>query len=202
MSQPVSDAAFELLGACVHSLRFAFGAPLEYPYAPARLADENPPPALFRRLQAASPPPSRNGEPWYTGLSLDGKPFQPSSFADRLAEVKYDEGAASLDAPDPQRIVLDRHFRIPRQQQTMAFPGPDCGRYLTSIDYWSPIPPSADATVEQVEYYDTFRMEWDRAPVGDWVAVSFDAFWPPERDSADLIIPLGDCDGHCPGAAA
>jgi hypothetical protein len=200
MGEPVSDAAFQLLGACVHSLRFGFGAPLDYPYAPARLAKKNPPPALFRRLQAASPPPDRDGGRWETGMSRAGRPFDPNRSPDQLAEVEVAEGAASLDLPDPGTIVLDRWFSVPRRQQTMAFPGDDRGKYLTSIRYWAPpIPPLQDRAEELVEYYDEYRMEWDRSPEKRaWVAVSFDAFWPPERDSADLIIPLGRCDEFCP----
>jgi hypothetical protein len=201
MGEGVSDAAFELVGVCVHSLRFAFGAPLNYPHAPARLAKKNPPPALFRRLQAASPPPDRDGEPWHTGMTLAGEPFDPDRPTDRLAEVKCDEGAASLDLPDPEKIVLDRWFSVPRRQETMALPGPDHGRYLLSIHYWAPpIPPLQDRAEELVEYYGEYRMDWDRPPVSAWVAVSFDAFWPPERDSADLIIPIRECDELCPPA--
>jgi hypothetical protein len=203
MSHPVSDAAFELLGACKHSLRFAFGAPLDYPYAPAKLAVDNQPPALFRRLQAVSPPPARDGDPWQTGMTLDGRPFDPSdpdTCAGRLADVKHDEGAASLDTPDPEKIVLDRWFSVPKQPSKMSFPGGDEGRYLTSIAYWSPIPPSATEVSVGVEYYGSFRMDWVRPPRDRWVAVSLDAFWPAERDSADLIIPLGACDDQCPDA--
>jgi hypothetical protein len=39
-------------------------------------------------------------------------------------------------------------------------------------------------------------MVWKRVP-SDWIAVSFEAFWPPERYSADLIVPLGECDESC-----
>jgi hypothetical protein len=200
MSQAVSDAAFELLGACRHSLRFAFGAPIDYPYAAVRLAAENTPPALFRRLQASSPPPTREGAPWQTGMTLDGRPFEPADPGHRSAldRVQRDEGAASLDQPEPAAIVLDQHFSLPRQQQKVAFPGSDRGRYVLSVAYWSPVPASGDEVVKEVEYYDTFRMEWDRRPESDWVAVSFDAFWPPERDSADVLIPLGECDDGCP----
>jgi hypothetical protein len=198
VSLPVSDAAFELLGACVHSLRFGFGGPLDYPYAPARLATENPPPALFRRLVAASPPPSRAGAPWQTGMTLDGRLFDPSDRSAELDKVRYDEGTASLDAPDPAQIVLDRYFSVARQQQKVSFPGPDRGRYLLSIPYWSPIPPSAEDVVKEVEYYGIFRMDWSKRPESNWVAVSFGEFWPAERDSADVIIPLGECDEGCP----
>src|SRR3954451_13297616 len=60
MGQPVSDAAVEILGVCRHSLRSSFGAPPDYPYTAARPADDNPPPALFRRVQVSSPPPPRD----------------------------------------------------------------------------------------------------------------------------------------------
>jgi hypothetical protein len=196
MSQAVSDAAFELLGACVHSLRFGFGAPIDYPYTPVPLATENTPPALFRRLQAASPPPTREGAPWPTGLTRNGEPFDPGDPSD-LDKVVRDEDAASLDVPAPGAIVLDRHFSLPRQHQKVAFPGPDRGRYVLSVAYWTPVPPSGEEVVKEVEYYDVFRMEWDKRPESDWVAVSFDAFWPPERDSADVLIPIGECDEGC-----
>lgn len=198
MNQAASDAAFELGGACVHSLRFAFGTPVGYPHATARIAEGSPPPALFRRLQAASPPPAREGAPWHEGLTLDGKPFQPDVSSYRLDEVQFDDGLASLDLPEPQTVVLDQWITVPRQRQVMTFPGPDRGQFLPSIDYWSVIPESAKEIEKEVLYYDTYRMDWDRRPEGDWVAVSFDAFWPPERDSADLIIPLGECDESCP----
>jgi hypothetical protein len=198
MSQPSSDAAFELLGACVHSLRFAFGTPIGYPHASARIAEGSPPPALFRRLQAVSPPPAREGAPWQKGLTLDGKPFDPDTPSDRLAEVRYDEGMASLDLPEPETVVVDQWFTVPRQRHVMSFPGPDRGRFLVSIDYWSVIPESAKEIEKEVLYHGTYRMDWDKRPESDWVAVSFDAFWPPERDSADLIVPLGGCDEACP----
>jgi len=198
MGQPSSDAAFELVGACIHSLRFAVGAPVGYPDAPAPFATENPPPALFRRVQVASPPPGREGKPWWTGMTLDGKPFEPDGWFDRLADVQHDDGIPSLDAADPDTVVLDRGISMPRRRHTMYFPGPDRGRYLCSIFYWTGIPPNADEGHAVVDYYDEYRMEWDRTPTDRWVAVSLDAFRPPERDSGDLIIPLGDCDELCP----
>ncbi|MEV4343000.1 hypothetical protein AB0J83_00775 [Actinoplanes sp. NPDC049596] len=199
MGQPTSDAAFELVGACVHSLRFAFGAPLQYPYAPP-LATDNPPPSIFRRLQAVSPPPGRGDGEWYEGMTLDDAPYVPKGVPARLEEVRHAEGIPSLNGADPDDVVLDRWFGVPRRKKTMAFPGPDRGKYLLSIGYWSPIPPGSVKTDCEVQYYDEYRMEWARRPEGEWVAVSFDAFYPPERDSADLIIPIGACDAECPAS--
>ncbi|MFC7534230.1 hypothetical protein [Actinoplanes sp. GCM10030250] len=200
MGLPVSDAAFELVGACVHALRFAVGTPLDYPYAAASIATTNPPPALYRRVLVASPPPSREGKPWHTGLTVKEQPFQPDTHADQLAEVRLEEGIASLDLPDPQGIVLDRWFSVPRQQGTMSFPGSDFGRCLLSVQYWSPAEPGVESVTKQVDYYGTYRMEFDPPLTEDWIAVSIDNFWPPERDSADLLIPLceSDCDADCP----
>jgi len=198
MGQPVSDAVFELAGACVHSVRFAIGAPLDYPYAPGRPAPENPPAAFYRRVLAVSPPPARAGEGWETGLTLDGRPFDPAAEPERLGDVRRPEGLSSLDVPEPGKIVLDQWFTIPRQPRRMAFPGPDQGRYLLSVPYWTPVTEPGETLTKQVDYFATHRLEWAKRPAGRWVALSFDAFWPPERDSADVIIPLGDCDAECP----
>ncbi|MET0419027.1 MAG: hypothetical protein ABW022_23690 [Actinoplanes sp.] len=198
MGQPSRDAVFELHGACVHSLRFSFCAPLDYPYAPAKVADDNPPPALFRRLQAASPPPTRKGAPWQATMTLDGQPFDPTGPLDRLAEVKNEEGADSLDAPEPETVVLDWYFDVPRNRHTVAFPGEDEGRYLLSIPYWNPVTETGQTVTKEVDYFATHRVPWAKKPKSTWVALSFDNFWPTERDSADLLIPLTTCDPSCP----
>lgn len=198
MGQPISDAAVELLGVCRHALRFAFGAPLDYPYAAARLAKDNPPPALFRRVQAASPPPTRDGVPWEAGLVTSSGPFDPQKPPAQLRDVRAQEGAVALDVPDPETIVLDWWFSVPRARETMTFPGSDRDRCFLSVRYWSPPRPYADTATKQVEYFATHRLPWAKPPRDSWIAVSFDAFWPAERDSADLIAPLGGCDAFCP----
>jgi hypothetical protein len=194
-----SDAAIELFGACVHSLRFSFGAPLGYPYGRPVADGDGTPEALFRRIQVASPPPTRGGEPWQTGMALAQQPFDPETGAGKLADVTCEEGIPSLDAPEPGTVVLDEWFRVGRQEGQVDFPGDDQGRYTLSIKYWSPIPEGQTFTRKTVAYYnDDLTMKWSRdVSVGDWVAISFDAFWPPERDSADLILQIPECDGRC-----
>lgn len=195
MTVGASDAVFALSGACVHSLRFAFGAPLDYPFALPLTDEQGRPPALFRRIQAVSPPPTRGGEPWPTGMKLAGQPFEPEAGADKLAEVVCDEGIPSLDAPDPATVVLDEWFRVEKQETIVDFPGEDHGSCALSIRYWNPIPKGHATARKTVAYYDTYEMKWiSPVEVGDWVAVSFDAFGPPERDSADVIIPIRRCD--------
>lgn len=193
-----SEAAFELIGACSHALRFVLGAPLDRPYAKVELSTSHPAPALYRRVQVAAPPPTRDGAPWQTGLVLDDKPFEPSELPLRLAEVQITEGTPSLDLPDPQRIVLDRWISVPRQRGVMEFSRVGSGTEVLSVEYWNPVSEGEETVSKELDYYGEHRLEFDRPPVGDWIAVSFDGFWPPERDSADVLIPLGDCDEHCP----
>ncbi|MET0419869.1 MAG: hypothetical protein ABW022_27955 [Actinoplanes sp.] len=180
-------------------MRFTFGAPLGYPYAPAILTDDNPPPALFRRVQAASPPPTRDGAPWHEGMTVDDKPYDPSQRFG-LANVEPDEGASSLDLPEPDTIVLDQMFTMEHEPRTMEFPGSDRDHFISSIRYWTPDKLAGRPETRRVEYAGTYRMNWTQRPTDDWVALSFDAFTPKERDSAELIIPLGDCDELCPTA--
>ncbi|MFC7534233.1 hypothetical protein [Actinoplanes sp. GCM10030250] len=197
----MSDAVFELHGACVHSLRFSFAAPVDYPYAPAEVAVDGPPPALFRRVQAVSPPPTRVGAPWQSGMTLDGKPFDPSGPLDRLAEVENTEGTGNLDTPEPETVVLDWMFDVPRDEQhPVSIPGHDQGRYLLSVPYWNPAEVAGRAVTKTVDYFATHRVDWNGTPQSDWVAVSFDDFAPKDRDSADVLIPLGACDDHCPSS--
>src|SRR5689334_12039278 len=161
MSVGTSDAAFELHGACKHSLRFSFAAPLDYPYAPAELAKDNPPPALFRRMQAASPPPTRQGAPWATGLTVDGRPFDPDGELGRLDKVQHPEGAVNLDSPAPETVVLDWTFEVPRDQHTVTMPGDDEGTFLLSVPYWNPAEAGGGSVTKTVDYYATHRVAWN-----------------------------------------
>jgi hypothetical protein len=197
MNQPLSDAAVELLGACRHSLRFAFGAPIGYPYAASRPDRDNPPPALFRRVQVAAPPPRRDGTDWETGLFVGREPFRPSRASQPWPEVQAEEGAAALGPPDPGSIVLDWWFSVPRVRETMTFPGKDQVFCFLSVPYWNPVRVPGETVTTHVDYFATHRLKFRKEPLGDWIAISFDAFWPPERDSADVIAHLGDCDAFC-----
>ncbi|MBB4693957.1 hypothetical protein [Paractinoplanes abujensis] len=135
-------------------------------------------------------------------MTLANEQFQPDVVfgADRLAAVQHQAGNPSLDVAAPETIVLDEWLTVARCDEPvpMAFPGPDRGLYLLSIGYWNPIPEGEKSTERAVRYYGEYRLNWTRVPEGRWVAVSFDAFWPPERDSGDLIIPIGGCDEECP----
>ena len=133
---------------------------------------------------------------------MGDEPFQPdvTSGADRLAAVKHEAGIASLDVAAPTSIVLDEWIRVQRVEEprTVTNPGADRGRFLLSIDYWNGIAEGEKSAQRDLRYYGEYRMPWSRVPEGRWVAVSFETFFPPERDSADMIIPLGACDARCP----
>jgi hypothetical protein len=193
-SQPISDAAVELQGLCRHSLRFVFRAPIGLPYAAARLPQQNPPPALFRRVQVAAPPPGRDGAPWETGLLVGNQAYRPDG--ESTPTVEAQEGAVALDQPDPDSIVLDWWFRVPRlaEPTEMTLPGDGGPFCFLSVPYWHPEPNRP----VKIDYVAEKRLTFTSAPRGEWVAISFDAFWPPERDSADLIARLDKCDSGCP----
>jgi hypothetical protein len=192
MGEAISDAAVEILGACRHSLRFAYGAAVGYPYAAATLPRSNPPEALFRRVQVAWPPPERQGELWQTGLRTPSGPFDPDNPPEQLRDVWAQEGAIALNQPAPETIVLDWWFSVPRTKQTMTLTGADQQLAVLSVPYWK------GPETAHVDYFAIHRLNFTKEPRGDWIAISFDAFWPPERDSADLIAHLGDCDAFCP----
>ncbi|GID29266.1 hypothetical protein C8E87_1045 [Paractinoplanes brasiliensis] len=199
MSVISSDGVFELTGACVHSLRFSFGAPIGYPQGVPVTEEAGGPPAFFRRIQVVSPPPTRAGKSWYSGMTLFDEPFRPDvpTGGDQLEAVEHDEGNPSLDTPDPASVVLDEWIRMDRldEPRPVEALGENHGKYLLSIDYWNP---GADGVKRFVRYYGEYRKDWTRVPEGRWVALTFDAFYPPERDSADILIPLGSCDSLCP----
>jgi hypothetical protein len=198
MNQPVSDAAVELLGACRHSVRFAFGEPIGYPYASASPPRDNPAPALFRRVQVAAPPPRRDGTQWETGLLVGDRPFRPDRVSEPWPDVQAEEGAVALGPPDPESIVLDWWFSVPRIRETMTFPGRDQVFCFLSVPYWNPVRRPGESVTAHVDYFAVRRLRFTKEPRGEWIAISFDAFWPPERDSADLIALLGECDALCP----
>src|SRR4051812_42336317 len=193
-SQPISDAVVEIRGLCRHSLRFAFSTPIGLPYAAARLPQKNPPPALFRRVQVAAPPPRRDGAPWETGLVVGEEAFAPDAVSRPTVEAQ--EGAVSLDQPDPDGIVLDWWFRVPRlaESKEITLPGDGGPFCFLSVPYWHP----ESGQPVTIDYFTEKRLPFRSAPRGEWIAISFDAFWPPERDSADVIARLGECDSLCP----
>jgi hypothetical protein len=120
----------------------------------------------------------------------------------------YQEGIASLGVPAENTIVLDKQLTIPfvhtlaapageaqaaRPEMFMALgpPLPQDRLGFLSVPY-----PQASPGQVEVNYKATLTCRWKTGPeleVGDWIAVSFDQFTPPERSSADYIAQIRAC---------
>ncbi len=201
MSHAGGDAVFDFPQVCRNGIALKFGVrdPTHPQGAPEmRLR------ALYRRIQAASPPPTRDGRPWELGIRVkdgteDGQPLRVAGGDDswKRRGVFHLEGIPSLDQPTPNTIVLDRWLAVPAVQAhptTLAFTNEVDQRGFLSVSY--PQPPIQDEGVTRVgvAYYNQHTFHWARQlPPGAWVAISFDRFWPPERDSADYIAQVEDC---------
>jgi hypothetical protein len=190
------DAVFDVLQVCRNGIRLKFGV-----RAPTR--PQGPPErrlrAIYRRIQAAYPPPTRDGRPWEYGIRVadgteDGQSLRVTDGDDswKRQGVFHLEGIPSLDQPAPDTIVLDGWLTVPAVQAsptTFTFTNEVDQRGFLSASY--PQPPIGDVGVA---YFDQCTFYWTRdLPSDAWIAVSFDRFWPPERDSADYIARVEDC---------
>jgi hypothetical protein len=204
MPQAGSDAVFHFLRVCAHDVLFIFGVrppPASQGARPERLR------ALYTRIQVASPPPGRvDNLPWEFGIRVndaveeEGRPLNPAA-ADaswKQQGVFQVKGIPSLDQPDPGDILVDQWLTV-----RAAKDDPTTVRFTKELDprgflsAWYPQPElneHGEAQVE-VDYYGEYQIPWPRAlPVNSWLAISFDRFWPPERESVEYIAQVGECD--------
>jgi hypothetical protein len=213
----ISDAAIEVLKVGRDGIRFRFGAELRLPgekYEPPRPPSDALPVKRFW-VTAASPPPTRDGLPWESGLLLNdptaqGAPtaFQPTGRSQggtekwQLYGVNWDEGILPLDEPPPGTIVLNQALLVPFEweREMVVNRNPDPLGFL-SIAYEQP-DEKAESTSVGVNYYGEYTLPWSkRLNPGDWVAISFDRFTPPERKSADFITQVQPCNLFSPPTA-
>ena len=194
------DAVFDFLQVCRNGIRLKFGVRVPtHPQGPPEKRLR----AIYRRIQAAAPPPTRDGRPWELGIRVkdgteDGQPLRVADGDDswKRRGVFHLEGIPSLDQPTPNTIVLDRWLAVPAVEAhptTFAFTNEVDQRGFLSVSY--PQPPIGDAGVTQVgvAYFEQYTFDWTRElSPGAWVAISFERFWPPERDSADYIAQVED----------
>jgi hypothetical protein len=200
-----SDAAIDVLRVCRDGIRFRFALELHVP----RFHPEGPPgkalPTRYQWIQAASPPPTRDGAPWEDGIRInDGtredRAFRPTDPGGDDAWRQYgvfcEEGAPSLDRPKPDTIVLHQRLavpfewarKIPFHQKGVRLKG------FLSVPYPLELPDDdvVDGVVYVgVNYFGEYTLAWTRPlKQGAWVAISFDDFHPPERGSADYIVQV------------
>jgi hypothetical protein len=203
MSHAGSDAVFDFLRVCSHGVRFIFGV---RPPAPS----QGPPPkrlsALYTRIQVALPPPDRLDElPWKFGIRVkdgeeaEGTPFEPVAGDPGWKErgVFQVKGIPPLDQPDPSTLVVDQWLTVPAAQAdptTVTFTEAVDERGFLSA--WYPQPKLDESGVKQVpvDYYGEYDIQWPAPlPADSWLAISFDRFSPPERESVEYIAQVGDC---------
>jgi hypothetical protein len=203
MSQAGSNAIFDFQQICRHGVKLVFG--VIAPTNPQASAGSRLP-AIYVRIQAASPPPRRaDGSEWTSGMLNDLQALQPSSpSADwKNPGVRFAEDIASLGQPPPDTIKLDQWLTVPANAVKRRFTGaPDPLGFL-SAPYPQPVVGAGGATDVQVDYnIATELLPWSNPPdPGNWVAFSFDRFWPPERESVEFIGRVQercDCDGPTP----
>ena len=202
MSHAGSDAVFDFLRVCRHDVLFVFGV---RPPTGAKGAPPKRPRALYSRIQVASPPPGRVDRlPWEYGIRIhdgteDGRPFQAAGDDGwRRQGVFQVKGIPALDQPAPDTIVVDSWLRVPSAEgdpTTLTFTGEMDQRGFLSASYPQPgLGDGGEARVP-VDYYLEQRIEWPRPlEPGSWLAISFDRFWPPERESVEYLAQVGDCD--------
>jgi len=196
------DAVFDFLRVCRDGVRLKFGIrpPLQRQDASGR-----PLRAVYTRIQAASPPPDRDGLDWEFGIRVNngtenGRPLRPAAGDDRWRRrgVFHLEDAPALGQPPPDTIVLDRWLAVPAVQAvptTLAFTSEIDQRGFLSGSYPQPRVEEGRVTHVPVDFYGEYNLRWSkRLPPGTWVAISFDRFWPPERRSAEYIAQIEDCD--------
>jgi hypothetical protein len=211
VSHASSDGVMDVVRACPDRIQFRFGLEFRIPNRP-RAAAASPLPARYLRIQAAWPPPRRvDGSSWQDGLFVDGgRPFRAADMGWRDAGVFPLEGNPPLDQPRPDTVILDRWLAVPEVPPTAAataaifdltLPG-QRGKtnHFLSVPYAPPTVNGQDVAVTGVTYFCRKALPWTRPlnqrnkdPERNYVAVSFDRFWPPERASADYIIVIEDC---------
>jgi hypothetical protein len=204
MPQAGSDAVFDFLRVCPHDVLFILAVrppALSQDARPQRLR------ALYTRIQVALPPPHRVGAlPWEFGIRIhdaheeEGRPLDPAAAdaAWKQQGVFQVRGIPSLDQPDPGDILVDTWLTVPAAKDeptTVTFTRDvDPHGFLSA---WYPQPELDEGGTRRVEvdYYGEYHIRWPKPlPLDSWLAISFDRFWPPERESVEYIAQVGECD--------
>jgi hypothetical protein len=194
------DAVFDFLRVCGHGVQLQFGVrpPLQRRDSAGRRLR-----AVYIRIQAASPPPGRDGLDWDFGIRVnngteDGQALPEAGDRWRRRGVFFLEDVPSLDQPSPGSIVLDRWLAVPAVQvnpTTLTFTNKIDQRGFLSGSYPQPLVEDGRVNRVPVDFYGEYALAWSRELAPDtWVAISFDRFCPPERRSAEYLASVGDCD--------
>jgi hypothetical protein len=194
MSHAGGDAIFDFLQICRHGVKLVFAV---LPPTDPKATPGSRLPAIYRRIQAATPPPERaDHRPWASGIlvadgSESGRPLRPEDGDEgwKNRGVNFVEDIASLGLPDPGTVVLDRWLAVPANPITRPFTDEVDPRGFLSASYPQPVIGAGGVTHVPVDYCAEYELAWSRPLPADsrWVAFSFDRFWPPERESVEYI---------------
>ena len=208
------DGVLDILGAGRDHLTFRLGLQWRDPLRSAPPPDSLLP-ARYVRIQVASPPPERvDGTPWHDGLVVsERRPVRSGHAPPADGRVDPLGGVAPLGQPDPETIVFDRWLAVPAvpptQALTRTFEIDTADPSITPLSFLSV--PYPDASIDGkrlavvgVDYYYEGTIEFDRPAKNEWIAVSLERFFPPERASAELIVRVQSAQPELPvqGATA
>jgi hypothetical protein len=202
MSHAVSDAILKPLAICHCRIRFSLGVQFRLVDKPLK----DPLEARYLRMQAAPPSKRVDGTEWPCGLKVTaagGGPdldFDPDDPGWKHRDVYPLEGISHLGLPEPETLVVDQWLTVlpvpegEKGRSRIALGNvPDEVPHFVSVAY--PPPGMGNQAPDEVGFYYFLSdgvVRFTRE-AGDWLAVSLDRFWPPERSSADYILPVSDC---------
>ena len=167
-------------------------------------------PARYVRIQVASPPPQRvDGTTWARRSGGDGGGrFEPG----RTTRGREGRSPRRRRAPRPtgpdERSCSTGGSPFPpcrpRQALTRTFDIGPADPSLSPCSFLSAPYPGASIggkrlAVAGVAYYFEGTIRFDRAAEDEWIAVSLERFFPPERPSAELIVRVQPGPGAGPG---
>ena len=208
MSRSTRDAAIDLIRVCRDGIQIVIGSKLQLPSAdggepPLPAAGGGPGQQERCRIVAASPPPTRAGQPWTWGILVAGSepptPIDPASARTETSGtwrqgVDWIDPIPDLDTPVGDAIVLDEQRDLNLDpDRTMTFKeDPEQFGFL-SVRYPQPYELTPPLHTVGVRFSGEFTLRWRRplAP-GDWVAISLENF-APGRESADYLAQVQDC---------
>jgi hypothetical protein len=210
MGQGSSDAVLEPDSVCRHELTFRLGVGFRIAGPTQRLPESTRPDRYFR-VQIASPPPRRvDKSDWQSGLRVidgtdNGRKFDDTDPSWKVAGVFPLGGISSLDRPRPDTLVFDRWLAVPAVQTSEATrtfvltpPNKPSGgptNNFLSAPYPQPAIRGKRLDLAGVDYYCDGQLPLT-GDVGEWIAISLDAFWPPDRFSVDYIVAVDQQCAH------
>ncbi len=124
--------------------------------------------------------------------------FHPKDTSWKKFAVFPLEGISPFGLPQPEKIVLDRWLAVPAVPPTAALTtaftliGPDDRtgtNHFVSASYPQPRADGVELKVAGVNYFCQHELPLT-GDVGEWIAVSLDQFWPPERASSDYVVAV------------